>query len=458
MHDLTKGSIASALLRTTTMMLVGMVFQTLYLIIDLKFVGMLGPTAVAAVGVSGNLMFYVVALTQTLGVGATALIAHAAGRKDRDAARFIFNQSQVLSVAVGLVFLVGMMALRGRFAHAQAADPETARLAGEYLTWFIPALAGQFALIATASALRGIGDFKPGMIVQSVTVVLNAVLAPVLMFGWGTGHPLGVAGTAIASFVAILVGVVALFVYVVRKKEGYLRFVVAEQRPQLATWWRMLKIGLPAGAEFLFMGVYFTVVYSITRRFNASAQAGFAVGLRVIQAVFMPVVALGFAVSPVAGQNFGARLPDRVRATFRMGALMATAAMVVLFLLCQAVPRQLVGLFNKDPGVLAIGGDYLKIVAWNFVPSGIVFVSSSMFQALGNTIPPLVSSFVRNSLLVIPAIVMSHSAGFQLNWIWYVAVVTTALHSLLNVLLLRREYGRKLAFAPPAAAPLAAAE
>jgi putative MATE family efflux protein len=457
MHDLTKGSIARALLQTATFMLVGMVFQTLYFLVDLKFVGMLGKTAVAAVSLSGNLMFLVLALTQMLGVGTTALIAHATGRKDRDTARLVFNQSQVLSLVVGVAFFAVMMALRGRFASAQSADPETARLAGEYLTWFIPSMALQFAMVATASALRGIGDFKPGMIMQSATVVLNIVLAPALMFGWGTGHPLGVAGTAIASFVAVVAGVLGLIAYVVRK-DGYLQFVAQEWRPRLAMWGRMLAIGLPAGLEFALMGAYMAVVYSITRRFGAGAQAGFGIGLRVIQAGFMPVVALGFAVSPVAGQNFGARLAERVRATFRIGAAMATVAMLILFVICRVVPEALVGVFNEDPAVLAVGGEYLTIVAWNFVPSGIVFVSSSMFQALGNTIPSLVSSFIRTSLLVIPAILMSRAAGFALHWIWYLSVGCVAFHALLNVLLLRREYGRRLAFAPPAPASLVAAQ
>jgi putative MATE family efflux protein len=457
MHDLTKGSIARALLQTASFMLVGMVFQTLYFLVDLKFVGMLGKTAVAAVSLSGNLMFLVLALTQMLGVGTTALIAHATGRKDRDAARLVFNQSQLLSLVVGAAVFVVMMALRGRFAGAQSADPETARLAGEYLAWFIPSLAAQFAMVATASALRGIGDFKPGMIVQTATVVLNIILAPALMFGWGTGRPMGVAGTALASFIAVVAGVVGLIVYVVRK-DGYLQFVAHEWRPRLAMWGRMLAIGLPAGLEFALMGVYMAVVYSITRRFGAGAQAGFGIGLRVIQAGFMPVVALGFAVSPVAGQNVGARQAERVRATFRIGAVMATIAMLILFVICRFVPEGLVGIFNKDPAVLGVGGEYLKIVAWNFVPSGIVFVSSSMFQALGNTIPSLVSSFIRTSLLVIPAIMMSRAAGFALHWIWYLSVGCVAFHALLNVLLLRREYGRRLTFAPPVAAPLAAAQ
>jgi putative MATE family efflux protein len=458
MHDLTKGSIARNLLRTSTFMLVGMVFQTLYFLVDLYFVGRLGKSAVAAVSLSGNLMFLVLALTQMLGVGTTALIAHATGRGDRDEARLIFNQSQVLSVVVGLVFFALMMAVRGRFARGQSADPETARLAGEYLAWFIPSLAAQFAMVATASALRGTGDFKPGMLVQSATVVLNIVLAPTLMFGWITGHPLGVAGTAIASFVAVVVGVLALFIYVLRVR-GYLQFVRREWRPRLAIWTRMLKIGLPAGAEFALMGVYMFVVYAITRRFGSAAQAGFGIGLRVIQAGFMPVVALGFAVSPVAGQNFGARLSERVRATFRMGALMATVAMAVLFVICHLFPERLVSVFNKDPGVLAVGGEYLRIVAWNFIPSGIVFVSSSMFQALGNTFPALLTSFVRTSLLVVPAYLMSFAAGFALHWIWYLSVGCVAFHMLLNILFLRREYRRKLAFGDAATAgSLAAAQ
>src|SRR5882672_11254124 len=129
MQDLTQGSIARALVKTTGYMLVGMIFQTLYFLVDLYFVGRLGKSAVAAVSLSGNLMFVVLAATQMLGVGTTALISHAAGRKDRDQCRLIFNQSQVLALVVGGLFLAVMLALRGRFARGQSADPETARLA-----------------------------------------------------------------------------------------------------------------------------------------------------------------------------------------------------------------------------------------------------------------------------------------------------------------------------------------
>jgi Na+-driven multidrug efflux pump len=141
-----------------------------------------------------------------------------------------------------------------------------------------------------------------------------------------------------------------------------------------------------------------------------------------------------------------------VRATFRIGAVMAMGAMFVLLLICRLAPGWLVGIFNKDPGVLAVGGEYLRIVAWNFVPSGLVFVSSSMFQALGNTIPSLVSSMIRTALLVIPAYLMSRMNGFELHWIWYLSVGVVAIHATMNLLLLQREYRRKLTFAVPATA------
>src|SRR5207237_514382 len=118
----------------------------------------------------------------------------------------------------------------------------------EYLNWFIPAMALQFTIAATAAGLRGTGNFFPTMVIQIITVVLNMVLAPVLMFGWVTGHPLGVAGTALASFIAVALGATALTLYV-RRGESYLRFRGADIKPRSELWARMLVIGLPAGAE-----------------------------------------------------------------------------------------------------------------------------------------------------------------------------------------------------------------
>ncbi|HMG11713.1 MAG TPA: MATE family efflux transporter, partial [Gemmatimonadaceae bacterium] len=229
-------------------------------------------------------------------------------------------------------------------------------------------------------------------------------------------------------------------------KDSYLRFVRADLKPRFALWRKMLAIGLPAGFEFAMMGVYLVVVYAIARPFGAAAQAGFGIGQRVIQALFMPAVALGFSVAPVAGQNFGARSRERVVDTFRKAAYMVTAVMLLLIIVCLFAPHALIGVFSKDPAVLAVGTEYLRIVSWNFVASGLIFVASSMFQAMGNTVPSLVASGTRILLVAVPSILLSRTAGFQLSWIWYLSVGAVFIQLALSMLLLRREFGRRLVF------------
>jgi putative MATE family efflux protein len=443
MKDLTTGSITRHLLATTSFMLVTMVFQTLYLLIDLYWVGRLGKEAVAAVAVAGNLTFVVLAVTQMLSVGTTTLVSHAAGRKEHDRANLVFNQSILLGGASGVGFLLIAWLTRETYARVMAADPPTARLAAEYLAWFLPAMALQFPMVSMSAALRGTGNFKPGMVVQTATLVINIVLAPMLIFGWPAGPPRGVAGAAIATFIAILAGTIWLAMYF-RGARAYLQFQPGRWWPQMPLWSGMLKVGLPAGAEFALMAVHLVVVYIVSRPFGSAAQAGFGIGLRVVQACFLPVVALGIAVAPVAGQNVGAGLGHRVRSTFRAAVLMAGAYMLLAGLACAWAPAAIIGVFTDDPRVVAVGEEYLRIVAWNFVGSGVIFVASSMFQAIGNTVPPLLTSVARLLLTAIPIILLSRVPGFELRWIWYVAVVSIWLHMAANLVLLRRELARRL--------------
>jgi putative MATE family efflux protein len=444
MQDLTTGSVSRHLLKTMSFMLVSMVFQTLYVLVDLYWVGRLGTEAVAAVAISGNLLFVVLAVTQMLGVGTTTLISHAAGAKDRNRALLIFNQSQVLAMVVGVIFLVVAMALRPLYARQLSADPRTAQLVSDYLLWFIPAMGLQFGLVAMGSALRGIGLFKPGMVVQTGTIIINIILAPIFIFGWGIGHAFGVAGAAIATFIAVLAGTVWILTYF--KPSAYLHFMVADWKPRFGLWWDMLKIGLPAGAEFGLMAVYLAIVYAVTRPFGAAAQAGFGIGLRIVQSAFLPVVALGFAVGPVAGQNYGARRGDRVRKTFKTAAMMSISMMLVVIVMTHLFPGRLIRIFSSDPTVIDVGEVYLRIVSWNFIASGLVFVSSSMFQALGNTLPPLATSFARITLVSIPLFFLARMPDFRLEWIWWLSVAAVDVQMVLNLVLLRREFNRRLRF------------
>lgn len=427
-------------------MLVTMVFQTLYFLIDLYWIGRLGREAVAAVSIAGNLTFIVLALSQMLGVGTTTLVSHAVGQRDKTRALLIFNQAQLLSIVSGAVFLIAGMALRRPYVNALAADPATADLASAFLGWFIPAMALQFGLVALAAALRGTGNFKPGMVVGTGTVILNMVLAPFLIFGWGTGVAFGIAGAAISTFIAVLAGVIWLATYVFRA-DAYLRFVRRDWKPQGHLWAALLKIGLPAGTEFALMAVYLVIVYVVSRPFGAVAQAGFGIGLRIVQAGFMPIVALGMGVAPVAGQNFGARKADRVRRAFQDAAWMAAGVMAAFAALCLFAPRPMVAFFSSDRAVIAVGEEYLRILAWSFIASGVIFITSSTFQALGNSVPPLLTSVARMVVVGVPALVLAGMAGFELRWIWYLSASAILLQMALNLILLRREFARKLNFA-----------
>jgi putative MATE family efflux protein len=449
-QDLTTGSVTRHLLKTTSFMLVTMIFQTLYFLVDLYWVGRLGKEAVAAVGVAGNLAFIVLAVTQMLSVGTTTHVSHAAGRKDHERANLVFNQSMLLGFVSALIFLTVATALSGPYARSLAADLEAAALAQEYLAWFIPAMALQFPMVSMASALRGTGNFKPGMVVQTATVIINIVLAPMLIFGWPAGPALGVSGAAIATFIAVLLGTAWLAAYF-RGASAYLHFRPGTWIPQAKLWWEMLKVGLPAGAEFALMAVNLVVVYAVSRRFGSAAQAGFGIGMRIVQACFLPIVALGIAVAPVAGQNVGARKAQRVRDSFTSAAVMASLYMVCAAALCYLASASLIRAFSTDADVVAVGDEYIRIVAFNFVAAGIVFVASSMFQALGNTIPPLLTSFTRMLLTSIPVVLLAQLAGFELWWVWWISVAAQWLHMGANVLLLRREFTRRLAFDAAAA-------
>ena len=175
----------------------------------------------------------------------------------------------------------------------------------------------------------------------------------------------------------------------------------------------MLKIGLPAGAEFALIAAYLMLVYVVSRPFGAAAQAGFGIGQRILQASFLPVVALGFAVGPVAGQNFGARKADRVKATFTSAVSLATAVMLVLSTITWLAAAWFIRIFSNDPAVVAAGEEYLHVAAVNFVASGAIFVSSSMFQAMGNTLPALLTSVTRMVLIGVPVLWLSGSARLR---------------------------------------------
>lgn len=456
MHDLTKGSITGHIINMAVFIGLGLIFQTVYFLVDLYFVSHLGSWAIAGVSAAGVSSFVVMGASQLVAVGGMALIAQAVGRKDQAEANLVSAQALSLSVLFSVATLALGYTAGATAAGAVSADAQTAAAAREYLFAYLPSLALMFPMAALGSALRGAGVVRPTMMLQTLTVVMNAVLAPVLIAGWGTGHPLGVMGAGLATTISVALGFVALWVIFPRVQK-FITLSAEAMRPQLKQWGRIIGIGLPSAGEFILMFVNFSVIYWVIRSFGPHAQAGFGVGMRIMQSIFLPVMAVAFAAAPIAGQNFGAGLADRVRYTFRDAAMICAALMLVMTLFTQWRPELLLSPFTNDPQALAVAADYLRIASWNFVASGLVFTCSSMFQGLGDTRPSLIASGSRLLTFAAPAIWLTHQPGVTLHSFWLLSVASVYFQMLLSLVLLRRQLKVKLTGLMPRAAPEAVA-
>ncbi|MGA0934895.1 MAG: MATE family efflux transporter [Pseudohongiellaceae bacterium] len=442
MKDLTQGSITGTIIAMAAPVAAGMIFQTLYLLVDLYFVASLGDAAVAGVGAAGTLFFVIMALSQILGVSSVALISQAVGRKDQAKANLVFNQAIALACLFGIITLVGGYTLADSFMATIAAGDAQAE-GVKFLYYFLPGMALQFGIMGMGSALRATGIVKPTMMIQVVTIVLNTILAPVLIIGAGPAPALGVMGAGLATSISSTIGVLMLVGYFI-KLEKYVSFQFPLWKPDFGIWGRMFNIGLPAGGEMLLMFGYFAVVYWLAQDFGETAQAGFSIGGRIMQSIFMPTMAIAFAVGPIAGQNFGAGHGDRVRETCHKGMLMSAIVMAVVTLLIQINPDLLVAFFTEEAPVISAGGNFLKIISWNFVAQGIIFTCSGMFQGLGNTRPAMLSSGSRLLIFIPLAVWASKQEGFSMNQVWYISVLSVTLQGVISVLLIRREFTLKL--------------
>ncbi|MBR1287225.1 MATE family efflux transporter [Bradyrhizobium sp. AUGA SZCCT0177] len=443
MKDLTQGSIVSHILSMAPPIVAGMITIMICQLVDLYFVAGLGDAAVAGVAAAGNLAFLINGLMQVLGVGTGALISQAVGRKDRADANLVYNQSLGLAVVCGLLTWVAVSVFAGGYMRTVAADEATVAAGTTYLLWFVPALVLQFVTQVMGAALRGTGIVRPIMIVQISVVMINIALAPVLISGWGTGRPFGVAGAGLASSIAMLFAVLMLWMYF-RRLERYVGVDRAQLRPQARHWQRILNVGLPAGGEFAIIFIWMGVIYYALRDFGAAAQAGFGIGTRVLGLIQMPALAIALAAGPIAGQNFGAGNAARVKETFAKAAVIATIVMIVFTILAQCWPGLLLGGFASDAQTIAVAVVFLQLVSLNLVAQGLNFVCSSMFQGLGNTKPVLLSSGVRLVTYALPVLWLSARPGFRIEYAWYISNLTTTLQAALSLWLLHLEFRKRL--------------
>ena len=194
----------------------------------------------------------------------------------------------------------------------------------------------------------------------------------------------------------------------------------------------------------LLLFVYFSLVYWLIQDFGAAAQAGFSIGGRIMQSIFMPTMAIAFAVGPIVGQNFGAGLSGRVREACYNGMILSSIVMLITTVLLQWRPEVMVAFFTDDAEVIAVGAVFLQLISLNFVAQGIVFTCSGAFQGLGNTRPALLSSAIRLIVFIPIAMLIKYQPGFAIRQVWYVSIAAVSIQALASYLLVRREFRIRL--------------
>lgn len=422
---------------------VSMLAQIAYQLINLYFVNRISVEATAGVNAAGNAVFLVTALAQVLSTGTAVLIAHGAGGRDWADANLVFNQSVTLSLVCAAITLTVVFLLMRPYMATVSSDAAIVDAGITLIIWVSPGYALLFPMMALSATLRGAGVVQPSVLIFTLTVIINAALAPVLIAGWGVGPALGVRGAGLATSLSIAVGVTLMAAYF-RYSQRHMALTWPLLYPRLEQWRRILAIGLPAGAEFVLMFLSAGVVYFAIRNLGASAQAGFGIGSRILQAILLPGLSIAFVAAPIAGQNFGAKNMQRVREVFWTAASAGTVVMLATTALVQLQPRALLGFFDADARTAETAGLFLQLMSWTFVAQGLVYTCTYMFQGLGNTVPSLISAAARFIVFATAAAWLSQRPDFHIDQIWCLLTASVAMQAILSLWLLRVEFSRKL--------------
>lgn len=438
MRDLNGTPVFRQMLDLAAVSLIGMTAQTLFSIVDLYFVGRLGASAQAAVSVSGSLSMVVMAISQMLSVGTASLVSQAVGRRHPHEAQSAFDQAMSFSILLSALFLVLITYCGARFGQIFGADAHTAALGATYLQWIGPAMALQLPMTAMGASLRGSGNIRPFVLTQSLSVLLNAALAPVLILGWLGFPALGVAGAGLATFIAVSSCFIGLCFYLTRAHVA-LRLRPAQWKPRFAAWRRLAGIGLPAAGEALLTFAYMVLVMYLLRPFGAAEQAGFGAGQRLITMFLLPAMAICVAVGPMIGQSYGARLGGRIQDIFSTALKLSFWSGLFLVVTCYLFAHPLMLLFSPDPAVQNAGVHYLQILSLNLLPISVALVCFGVLAGVGNTVPTLIGAAARAGVLVVATSWLSTRPGFSPTTIWTWSVVAAVVQMVINVWLVRRQ-------------------
>lgn len=431
--DLTTGSIAKNLVFFALPMLLGSLVHVAYSLINAAWVGNgLGADAMAALTVCFPVFFVLNAFGQGLSLASNVLVSQSYGAKDWDRLRLIVQNSMVLTVIAGLLcFVMGEMATEP-LLRLMNTPPEVLLIAISYLhlfLWTTPLMFGMFYL---ASVVRGAGDSKTPLYFQAGSLVVTAVLDPLLMFGW-LGFPrMGLNGTALATILSQALALVALAYHLHR-----VRHIAAPNWRKLALDREMskltLRIGLPSMVQQALVSLGIVVIVTLVNRFGVHSAAAYGIAMRIDLLAFMPAMAIGMAASTLSGQNIGAQKYDRVKQTFRWGILVSIGLTLPATLVSIGIPGYFMRLFTHDADVIATGAHYLRIVGFGYLMWAIMFLSNGIINGSGRTMATTMFTLIGFWIVRIPLALFLSRYLDRVEGIWYGILISSFVGATISV-------------------------
>lgn len=424
------------LLSMAVPMMISMLVQAMYNVVDSVFVSYVGEDALTAVSLAFPIQNLMISIAVGTSVGVNALLSKSLGEKRQDAANRAADNGLFLALLGTVAFMLFGAFCSGPFFASQTKDPQIQRYGTEYLSVVCVFCFGMFFQVMLDKILISTGKTMLTMFTQGLGAIFNIIFDPLFIFGIGPFPKMGVTGAAVATVLG-QIAAMALSLFFNLKKNPEVQLTLRGFRPHLPTIQRIYAVGVPSILMSSIGSVMTLAINNILMAFSSTATAVFGVYFKLQSFVFMPVFGLNNGMVPIISYNYGARNKARVYATFRYAVIYATAIMLVGLAIFQLLPSQLLNIFNASDEMLRIGDVALRVISPSFLFAGAAIVASSMFQALGNGVFSLIVSVGRQLVVLVPVAYLLSLAG-RLELVWWAFPIAEIASVLLSLLFLRR--------------------
>ena len=424
-------------------MILSMLVQALYNIVDSMFVAQISENALTAVSLAFPAQNLMIAVATGTGVGVNANLSRSLGEKNFDRANQIANHSIFLAICSFIAFAIFGLCFSETFFRLQTDIPEIIEYGTSYLRICTIASIGIFGEIAFERLLQSTGKTFYAMIVQGAGAITNIILDPIFIFGLFGAPKMDVAGAAVATVAGQIVACVLGFI-LNRTKNHEIHLSLSSFRLDKAIIGRIYSVGIPSIIMASIGSIMTFGMNKILIGFSSTAAAVFGVYFKLQSFIFMPVFGLNNGTVPILAYNYGARKPERIMKTLKLAIVYAVAIMFMGFVAFQTLPDKLLLIFNASDLMLEIGVPALKTISLSFMFAGYCIVCSSMFQALGHGMMSLITSVVRQLVVLLPVAFLLSKTGI-VTYVWYAFPIAEIFSLTLSTVFLLRIYKTNIA-------------